>query len=161
MDHDAMWTHVQKLMKFRDDFLVLSKVTADQFHAMAEAVRAGKDPMDVVRGRDEVAEFDIKAGDIDDDPEPLGTDKSDGTVKRDGQELPQTKVEDTGGDTGGQPGDEGDASLDGPLPGDGSEHSQQTADLSGAGAPQSEDGAKAPAAPKNAQAGSAEAATGV
>lgn len=48
MDHDAMWTHVQKLMKFRDDFLLLSKVTAVEFHAMAERVRAGGDPQDVL-----------------------------------------------------------------------------------------------------------------
>lgn len=41
MDHDAMWTHVQKLMKFRDDFLVLSKLTAEEFHLMADRVREG------------------------------------------------------------------------------------------------------------------------
>jgi hypothetical protein len=40
MDHDAMWTHVRKLMKFRDDFLVMSKMTADEFHEMAEKARA-------------------------------------------------------------------------------------------------------------------------
>ena len=40
MDHDAMWTHVQKLMKFRDDFLVLSKLTIEEFHKMAEDARA-------------------------------------------------------------------------------------------------------------------------
>jgi hypothetical protein len=60
MDHDAMWTHVQKLMKFRDDFLVLSKLTADEFHKMAERVRAGTDPadaMDEVKGSQKPAKF--------------------------------------------------------------------------------------------------------
>jgi hypothetical protein len=40
MDHDAMLTHVNKLKTFRDDFLVLSDMTMEEFHAKADEKRA-------------------------------------------------------------------------------------------------------------------------
>lgn len=48
MDHDADHTHLTKLKIFRDDFLVLSGLTMEQFHEMAERRRAEiKDGADV------------------------------------------------------------------------------------------------------------------
>jgi hypothetical protein len=157
MDHDAMWTHVQKLMKFRDDFLVMSNLTADQFHAMADRVRAGEGIHDVAMDMHRI-KFD-EIDDAADDPEPLGTDKSDGAVKREGQELPPTKDDGTDDLADGQQSKDGDPKLS--LDGSSLNEGEPTADLGAAGASTDVEGAKPPATPENEQAGSTGAATGV
>ena len=55
MDHDAMWTHVLKLMKFRDDFLILSRMTGEQFHEKAEEARCSMAAELEADARDETA----------------------------------------------------------------------------------------------------------
>lgn len=51
MDHEADHTHLVKLKTFRDDFLVLSGITMEQMHEMAErrraAIKNGTDPRSV------------------------------------------------------------------------------------------------------------------
>lgn len=134
-------------------------MTLTEMHSLADQVRAGT-PIDEVmsefhRAKVELEERTIKAGEIEDQAELLGTDKSAGAVNREGQEL--TTVDE--GTDELLPGQKSkDVHTDN---GDGTGTGQQTADLGGSGAPQSEDGAKAPAASENAQAGSTEAATGV
>lgn len=61
MDHDAMNTHVTKLKVFRDDFLTLSGLTAEQFHEMAENHRAGEPIGNLVPKRLQGAEMDHEA----------------------------------------------------------------------------------------------------
>lgn len=73
MDHDAMWTHVKKLMKFRDDFLTVSDMTEPQLRAIAEKIRGG---MSRSRAHDEVMHPEESR---------LGYDRADGL--RTGEEL--------------------------------------------------------------------------
>lgn len=65
MDHDADHIHLGKLKTFMKDFLTISRVTAEEFHAMAEKVRAGgspQDALDEIRAEKEPAQ----------EPEPVG-----------------------------------------------------------------------------------------
>lgn len=61
MDHDAMLTHVRKLMAFRDDFLAASGVTIEQLHEMAEHRRANKPIEDFEPAR--LADASVPVGD--------------------------------------------------------------------------------------------------
>lgn len=77
MDHDAMLRHVNKLKQFMADFLTMSQLTPEEFHTMAERVRAGESRFAVERS--------MRQDPDDGDEDQIGYDKAEGL--RNGEPL--------------------------------------------------------------------------
>lgn len=71
MDHDAMLTKVNQLMKFKADFLAMSKMTDAEFHAEADKARADKAAWDAEQAQVEASQASSDVSKPSDGTEPL------------------------------------------------------------------------------------------